>query len=94
MDYALSLEDTNSGAPYWIGMRRSCLAPDCGFEWADFSLVDYTNWGEGEPNNAGDGEQCVQMYMWGGTWNDDNCSGYMQSICEIYLDGTIMTHKL
>ena len=87
MDYAISLDDTNTGAPYWLGMRRSCLAPDCGFEWADFSLVDYTNWNEGEPNNAGDGEQCVQMYIWGGTWNDDNCSVLNQSICEIYLDG-------
>ena len=74
-DWATSLEETNGGAPYWIGIRRDCLGPGCGFEWADFSKVrvaetvgsdqvinhyiqvDYVNWGPGEPNDAGEGEQ-------------------------------------
>lgn len=88
-DYAKTLDDTNTGAPYWIGIRRDCLGPDCGFEWADFSKIDYTNWSAGEPNNAGDGEQCGQMVMWSGQWNDDGCSKLMQSICQVYMDGKI-----
>ena len=31
------------------------------------------NWGPGEPNDAGEGEQCGEMTMWNGNWNDDNC---------------------
>ena len=38
-DWATSLDDTNGGAPYWIGIRRDCLDAGCGFEWADFSTV-------------------------------------------------------
>lgn len=35
-------------------MRKHCT--DCTFQWEDFSPVDYVNWQEGEPNDAGDGE--------------------------------------
>ena len=47
-------------------------------------LIDYTNWGEGEPNNALDGEDCVALTAWNGKWNDDNCNSKFNYICEIY----------
>lgn len=33
----------------------------------------YTNWGNGEPNNAGGSEDCAIMSV-AGTWVDDNCN--------------------
>nr|XP_046190127.1 ladderlectin-like [Oncorhynchus gorbuscha] len=29
--------------------------------WSDGSRFDYTNWNIGQPNNAGEGEDCLQM---------------------------------
>lgn len=46
--------------------------------------LDYTNWAEGEPNNALDGEDCVAFTAWNGKWNDDNCNSKFNYICEIY----------
>ena len=43
---------------FWLGLRQHCL--NCPFEWNDLSPVDYTHWNAGEPNNSGDGEDCVQ----------------------------------
>ncbi|XP_052703574.1 A disintegrin and metalloproteinase with thrombospondin motifs adt-1-like [Crassostrea angulata] len=41
----------------------------------------YTNWKAGEPNNSGD-EDCNMMYESDGTWNDGNCLGTLQFVCE------------
>ena len=53
-----------------------------GFIWADGAPVNYINWNDGEPNNAGD-EDCV--VMWGdngGVWNDVPCNLRFNAICE------------
>ena len=34
----------------WIGLKRN---DNGGFEWIDGSPLDYTSWGDGEPNNGG-----------------------------------------
>lgn len=31
--------------------------------WSDGSIVDYRNWGQGEPNNEGGMELCVGMEL-------------------------------
>ena len=31
-----------------------------GFEWTDGTAVDFTSWQNGEPNNAGGNENCVE----------------------------------
>ena len=57
-----------------IGARR--IEPHQGngpgpehWEWSDGSPWEFTNWAPGEPNNAGNQEDRVQMYRHG-TWND------------------------
>merc|ERR1712131_60500 len=70
---------------WWIGLRQHCS--DCAFEWNDLSPLDYTNWREGEPNDAGEGEDCVQIFddeLFG--WNDDSCDKHFKFICEVYTD--------
>ena len=72
----------NNGWPHWIGLRAYCK--NCKLEWDDHSPLDYTNWYPGEPNNAGDGEECVQMYIFeNGAWNDNNCNDKTEYICQM-----------
>lgn len=49
------------------------------YYWVDGSVMQYTRWGAGEPNNYPAGSlQCGQMYLklWPGHWNDHPCSDY------------------
>lgn len=41
----------------------------------------YSNWGGGEPNNAGENEDCIQLWM-GNLWNDLNCERNLSFICQ------------
>ena len=45
------------------------------FVWTDGSPFDFTNWLGGEPNNSGDGEDCLQINDSLGGWNDVPCGG-------------------
>lgn len=75
-------DEQNAGWPHWIGLRAYCK--NCKLEWDDHSPLDYTNWYPGEPNNAGDGEECVQMYIFeNGAWNDNNCNERTEYICQM-----------
>ena len=51
------------------------------FVWADGTAVVFTNWGEGEPNDAGGAEDCVEMSVASGIWNDVPCDD-RAFICE------------
>ena len=42
----------------------------------------YTNWGGGEPNNGGSGENHVMMGVAGGNWNDAIASANLRSVIE------------
>ncbi|XP_023574914.1 mannose-binding protein C [Octodon degus] len=41
----------------------------------------YTNWNNGEPNNAGSNEDCVAILR-DGKWNDVPCSDAFEAVCE------------
>lgn len=49
--------------------------------------VNFQHWQEGEPNNLNDDESCVEftIYNWDdpGSWNDANCEGYNDWLCQI-----------
>jgi hypothetical protein len=62
----------NAKRSLWIGLHRK--TPGGPFFWVDGSPVNYTNWWEGEPNNADGVETCVEMFgeiAAPGTWNDN-----------------------
>ncbi|XP_073910331.1 low affinity immunoglobulin epsilon Fc receptor [Castor canadensis] len=64
----------------WIGLRD--LDVEGKFIWMDGTPVDYSNWHPGEPNNEGQGEDCVMM-QGSGQWNDAFCRSQLDAwVCE------------
>ena len=67
----------------WIGLHRD-LKDTSRWLWVDGSYAIYTNWYDGEPNNSGGRENCVQLFrppQW--KWSDLNCNYRRSYICEI-----------
>ena len=60
----------NHQPPVWIGLTRG---PGNRFYWTDGKRPGYTNWADGEPNNALEGEDCVHLRTGFKTWNDLRC---------------------
>lgn len=50
----------------------------------DNTVVNYTNWNSGEPNDHAGNEDCIDVYTGyaAGYWNDDYCGTQMGYICE------------
>ncbi|XP_012889053.1 PREDICTED: low affinity immunoglobulin epsilon Fc receptor [Dipodomys ordii] len=64
----------------WIGLQD--LDVEGEFVWMDGSPVSYSNWLQGEPNNAGSDEDCVMM-RGSGHWNDAFCRSQLDTwVCE------------
>ena len=63
----------------WIGLHRQW--PGGPFAWVTDTKLDYANWGNGQPDNAGGAENCVHMYnpkdVQAGKWNDFQDAGTM-----------------
>ena len=77
---AFVLQSARVGPPsWWIGLND--LAVEGTFVWPDGSPATYTNWNEGEPNNAGGIEHCVEMGAGNGMWNDVPCDVARAYIC-------------
>ncbi|CAH1779946.1 unnamed protein product [Owenia fusiformis] len=70
-----------SDEPLWIGLNNRDTEE--GHKWSDGSSVTYTNWADGEPNNWGDRENCVEMKNSDGKWNDMNCGRTRNWVCKI-----------
>ncbi|KIH63331.1 lectin C-type domain protein [Ancylostoma duodenale] len=67
----------------WIGLYVSDAHTDINEtgKWTDGSMLDFRNWGDGEPNNSDGAENCTVMYT-DGKWNDVACSLCLPFICE------------
>lgn len=67
----------NLGWAYlWIGMYQDLAASDYsepggGWRWVTGEPITYTNWGDGEPNNAATGGENFASTYAGGEWNDN-----------------------
>ena len=55
------------------------------FAWTDGSPASYTNWGPGQPDGGGAGNQCAVLDANGGTWDDVTCTqatpGWTSYVC-------------
>lgn len=82
IDTVVQLAEPASAQPggWFIGL--SDLAARGAFAWVDGGGLDFTSWLAGEPNDAGGTEDCVEMELAGGGWNDLPCAGPRAFICE------------
>jgi hypothetical protein len=44
----------------------------------------FANWNDGEPNNSGGNEDCVEMMASSGLWNDQRCYVSRSYLCETF----------
>ena len=80
----------------WIGAKSTMQ--DSTFHWWDKSRLTYTNWMPNEPNDAGDGEDYVEMIWWAdhvgntheaGMWNDLADDRNLAYMCSHHVDPTL-----
>ena len=86
VDHMIGSYSNFTGGSFWIGLYQPTkLSP---FVWVDRGVpVTYTNYHCNEPNDAGAGEDCIEMYISNqhsnsGTWNDNQCSSTAWYMCE------------
>ena len=67
----------------WIGIHD--INDENNFVYASNNAIkiSWTNWKNGEPNNSGGKEDCVQLSTTNGKWNDNNCNRQLQFVCKI-----------
>ncbi|XP_061490940.1 pulmonary surfactant-associated protein D-like [Rhineura floridana] len=51
------------------------------FKQINGDVISYINWANGEPNNSGGKEDCIEIYP-DGKWNDKACSEKRLTVCE------------
>lgn len=68
------------GGGWFIGL--SDRATEGTFVWIDDTVPEFTAWNPGEPNDASGNEDCGEMAVPGGTWNDVPCDASRAFICE------------
>lgn len=69
---------------YWIGIRKI----EGRWTWVGTNKTltkEAENWADKEPNNGGNNEDCVEMYIKRekdeGKWNDESCSKEKTALC-------------
>jgi len=67
------------GMNYWIGLSDE--VEEGTFVWGDGSKLDYSGFNPGEPNDYGQGEDCVQIRT-GAGWNDIPCVYTAPFVCQ------------
>ena len=76
------IRDLDASRRWWMGYndRRR----EGAWEWEDGTPSGYENWGGGEPNDTGAGEDCGQLNRYtDGGWNDEPCANSLPFVCEL-----------
>ncbi|XP_062410864.1 macrophage mannose receptor 1-like [Sardina pilchardus] len=68
-----------TGIALWMGGHDSVT--EGGWEWSDGSPFRYINWNAGNPDDYY-GEDCLDILISNGLWNDDNCDYNRGYICK------------
>ncbi|KAJ7369422.1 hypothetical protein OS493_039061 [Desmophyllum pertusum] len=64
----------------WIGLND--VTTEGAFSWPDGSHVTYTKWVSNQPDNQNDYQDCVEMTIDQGTWDDTSCGRQLPFVCE------------
>ena len=71
-----------TGDEYWIGLRRNETDPDS-FVWTDGTVLTYSKWASGQPDDAWQGQECgVKGYRKLTLWDDQSCATRLSFVCE------------
>ncbi|XP_055958871.1 uncharacterized protein LOC126830395 [Patella vulgata] len=71
----------SGGDHFWIGLND---LSGKGYTWSDGTAVDFTSWADNEPNDfQGTAENCVEIKVENGKFNDQDCSKIRNWICGI-----------
>ncbi|CAG2208820.1 CD206 [Mytilus edulis] len=66
----------------WIGLSN--FHNNGRYLWSDGTILNYTDWGQSEPNNVNNNENCAQTYY--RKWNDNNCFMSFRFICKMQIN--------
>ena len=66
---------------FWIGFNDRMAEGT--FVWTDGTPRDFMLWNAGEPNDYGAGEDCTQVYLANGNWNDLDCAAGLRYVCKL-----------
>lgn len=64
----------------WIGFTDEAVEGQ--WIWSDGSVVDYTRWNPGQPNNADGAEHCACMLANPDRWHDTECENAYPFVCK------------
>ncbi|ELU01345.1 hypothetical protein CAPTEDRAFT_139885 [Capitella teleta] len=80
--YITALVKSMTGSSsYWTGGND--LDQESGWKWSDGSPFAYFYWADGEPNDAGGEEWCIEVETGkDAKWNDHHCTEPRASICK------------
>jgi hypothetical protein len=73
----LEFGDSNS---WYIGLNDR--TEEGVWRWTDGTELGWDSWNAGEPNDYGDGEDCVELRWDRDNWNDVSCSNSRPFVCE------------
>ena len=82
-EFVLRLPEKNAGEfwlkKFWIGLND--LQAEGVFVNSRGDRPSFLNWNNDEPNDAGNGEDCTEVRLYG-NWNDISCSYLKPFVCE------------
>ncbi|XP_057683847.1 galactose-specific lectin nattectin-like [Corythoichthys intestinalis] len=63
----------------WIGLHDAIEEGE--FVWTDGEVVNFKNFGMGQPDDSGSGEDCVEIEADDEMWDDDECTDLNPYVC-------------
>ncbi|XP_028395163.1 uncharacterized protein LOC114519252 isoform X2 [Dendronephthya gigantea] len=83
-DFAMTYFSNKPRSWLWLGLHDRSF--EGGYEWSDYTPVKYTNWKDGQPNDARQTQNCVLMDSRSGRWLDWLCASSYSFVCKKPLE--------